>query len=269
MLKRPHYIALGVVALLTLVILNLPGHTAARLKLAVGSLFLPLFGFTSSAHQIADKAGDVVTPRSELLKENDALRREIQDLRTQALQAGEMARENAQFRRLYGWQQRVPWTLKPANVVLRDPANWWRSVEIDLGSRDGIRTNLAVLTLDGLVGRVSSVGLTRSQVVLVGDPNCKVAALVEETGDTGVAGNADPLDSSLVTLGFLSKNAALKPGENVVTSGLGGVFPKGIPIGKVVDSRLVDYGLYTEARVRLSANLGSLEQVCVLLSTSK
>jgi rod shape-determining protein MreC len=165
------------------------------------------------------------------------------------------------------WQQRQgQWKLKLARVVLRDPANWWRTVQIDLGSREGVRENLAVLTSDGLIGRTSSVSLMRSQVVLIGDPNCKVAALVQnETHDTGVLGAGGPFDNSLVELGYLSRNANLKPGQNVVTSGLGGIFPAGISIGKIVDSRPVEYGYYTEARVKVDANLGALEEVWVLL----
>jgi len=68
----------------------------------------------------------------------------------------------------------------------------------------------------------------------------------------------------LVDLTYLASSANLKPGQNVVTSGVGEIFPKGIPIGQVVDARAVEFGLYTEARVRLCANLGSLEQVWVL-----
>jgi rod shape-determining protein MreC len=67
-----------------------------------------------------------------------------------------------------------------------------------------------------------------------------------------------------VELTYLASSANLKPGQSVITSGLGGVFPKGIPIGKIVDARSVEYGLYTEARVKLNANLGALEQVWVL-----
>jgi rod shape-determining protein MreC len=148
---------------------------------------------------------------------------------------------------------------------MRDPANWWRTVQIDLGSRDGLRENLPVLTADGLVGRVSSVGFTRSQVVLIGDPDCRVSALVENPAhDMGVVNAGGLLDTSLVDLTYLSGGANLKPGQNVITSGLGGIFPKGIPIGQVVDSRPVEFSLYTEARVKLSVNLGALEQVWVL-----
>ena len=66
-------------------------------------------------------------------------------------------------------------------------------------------------------------------------------------------------------LGYLSSSANLKSGENVFTSGLGGVFPKGIPIGKIYDARPVEYGLATEARVKLNANLGALEQIWILI----
>src|ERR1035437_8723255 len=164
MLKRLHYIALGLVVLLTLVILNLPSQTSARFKQGIGSLFLPLFGLASSSEQLAGTAVDAVVPRGELLKLNDALRREKQQLRFQAMQAQETASENARLRQLVGWQRQTPWKLKLARVVLREPANWWHTVQIDLGSRDGLRVNLAVLTTDGLVGRISAVSLTRSQL---------------------------------------------------------------------------------------------------------
>jgi len=265
MLRRPHYIALGLVVLLTLVILNLPSQTTARLKLALGSLFLPLFGLASSAQQVAGAAGDTVLPRRELVKQNETLLRKNQQLQLQALQAQEITTENARLRQLLGWHAQTPWKLKLGKVVLREPANWWRSVQIDLGSRDGLRVNLPVLTTDGLVGRVSSVSLTRSQVVLLGDPNCKVSARVEnEARDTGVIGASGPLETELVVLGYLSRNVNLKPAQGVVTSGEGGIFPKGIPIGIIVDVRPVDYGSRFEARVRLAANLSALEEVWVM-----
>ena len=251
--------------LLTMVILNLPSPMRARLKLGIGSLFLPLFGLVGFSQQLLGQAGDALTPRSELLRQNEKLRRENEELRLHAKESEEMRRENERLRKSIGWQQRQPWTLKAANVLLRDPANWWHTVQIDLGRRDGITTNLPVLNLDGfLVGRVSSVSFTRSQVVLLGDPNCKVAARVEnETGDMGIIGAGGPLDSEFVEIGYLSRNANLKPGQNVKTSGEGGIFPKDIPIGKVVDTRSAEYGLSTAARVKLGANLNGLEQVWV------
>ena len=265
MFKKKHYLALGAVVLVVLLLFSLPPRATSRLKLAAGSLFLPLFGLLNTAQQLPADAADAVLPRRALLKEVGELRQENQQLRIQMMQAAAIARENDQLRALLGWPRQVPWKLKLANVVMREPANWWRTVQIDLGSRDGLGENMPVLTPEGLVGRVASVGFTRSQVVLVGDPNCRVSALVENPAhDIGIITASGPLDSSLVDLTYLSGNADLKPGENVVTSGEGGIFPRGILIGQVVDSRPVEFGLYTEARVKLAANLGGLEQVWVL-----
>jgi rod shape-determining protein MreC len=267
MFKQKNYLALGAVTLLVVLIFSLPPRATDRLKLALGSLFLPLLGLASTAQQLPVTAANAVMTRRELLQQVESLHRENDQLKVLALQAAATARENDQLRAAVGWQRQVPWKLKLARVVLRDPANWWRSVEIDLGSRDGVVENLPVLTADGLVGRISSVGATRSQVLLLGDPNCKASALVENPAhDTGVIGAGGPLDNSLVELGYLGGSASLKPGQNVITSGLGGIFPKGIPIGQIVDSRPVDYGLHTEARVKLNANLGALEQVSVLMN---
>jgi rod shape-determining protein MreC len=265
MFKQKNYLALGAVVFVAVVLLSLPTRATARLKLAVGSWFLPLFGLANAGQQLPADLADSVLPRRELLQQIDTLRRENQQLKSQAVQSAAMARENDQLRNLLGWQRQSPWRLKLANVVMRDPANWWRTIQIDLGSRDGIQTNQPVLTTEGLVGRVSSVSFVSSQIVLIGDPNCRVSAVVENaTHDMGVLTAGGPLDTSLVQLSYLASSANLKPGQNVLTSGLGGVFPKGIPIGKIVDAQTIEYGLATEARVKLNANLGALEQVWVL-----
>jgi rod shape-determining protein MreC len=265
MFKQKNYLALGAVVLVAIILLSLPSRATARLKLSVGSWFLPLFGLAGAAQQLPADLADSVLTRHELLHQVDTLRRENQQLRSQAVQGVAIARENDQLRALFNWQRQSPWRLKLANVVMRDPANWWRTVQIDLGTRDGLRENLPVITDAGLVGRVSSVSQTRAQVILVGDPNCRVSALVENASrDMGVLLAGGTLDTSLVELTYLASSANLKPGQSVITSGLGGIFPKGIPIGQVVDSRSVEYGLYTDARVKLNANLGSLEQVWVL-----
>jgi rod shape-determining protein MreC len=249
---------------LTLTVMNLPSRTKARVKQGIASLFAPPFGLTRSAKEAANKAGDYVLPRSELSKQNAALRLENEQLKLQLQEAEKVAKENEYLHKLLGFQQRTQLKLRPANVILREPANWWRTVKIDIGTRDGVSNNLPVLTIDGyLAGRVASASLTSSQVVLLGDPNCKVHARVEETGDTGVVGASGPLDNEFVEMNYLSKNANLKPGQNVRTSGDGGIFPRDIPIGKIVDTHSVEYGLATVARVKLGANLNALEQVWV------
>jgi rod shape-determining protein MreC len=266
MFKRKNYFALGAVVLVTLAIFSLPPRATSRLKLAVGSLFLPLFGLANTAQQLPVTAADAILSRRELLQQNESLRRENQQLKFLQLQSAATARENDQLRAAIGWQQQKPWKLKLANVVMRDPANWWRTAQIDLGSRNGLTVNLPILSPEGfLIGRVSSVDQFKSQIILIGDPNCRVSARVENPAhDIGVLGAGGPLDDSLVGLSYLSSGANLKSGQSVVTSGEGGIFPPGIPIGQIVDAQQVEFGLYTEARVKLNANLGALEEVWVL-----
>ncbi len=147
------------------------------------------------------------------------------------------------------------------------PGNWWGAVQIDLGSRDGVVTNLPVGTVEGLVGRIQSVGFDRSQVALIGDPNCRVSALVQETRDAGIInpGSSTIGDQQVAYLSYLPPSSVLTNGQSVVTSGLGGVFPPGIHIGKIIDTRSVGYGLYFEAQIKLWVNLNHLEEVWVIL----
>jgi rod shape-determining protein MreC len=265
MFKQKNYLALGAVVLVAVLLLSLPQRATSRLKVAVGSWFLPLFGLASAGQQLPADLADNALPRRELLKEIDQLRREKEQLRIQAIQTAAIQQENYQLRASLNWQRQAPWKLKLAKVVTRDPANWWHTVQIDLGSRDGLTNDLPVLTADGLVGRVSAVSFYTSQVVLVGDQNCRVSALVDDiTHDMGVLSASGPLDTSLVDLNYLSSSANIKSGQNVVTSGLGGIFPRGIPIGKIVDAQEIEYGLATEARVKLNVNLGAVDQVWVL-----
>jgi len=270
MFKKKRYILLAIVAVIAFVLLNLPTNTTARLRLAIGSQFLPFFGLANLSRDVAGSTADLALSKSELIRQNDQLRRENDQLKAIALQANQLSQENARLSQLIGWQAKVPWRMKLARVVLRDPANWWSTVQIDVGSQHGIKPNMPVMTMEGLVGRVSAVGLTRSQVVLVGDPNCRVAAqVVNDARDGGVTGDASPLEREFIQLNYLARNAVIKPGQRVISSSLGGNYPGNIPIGAVVDTKPVDYGLSTQARVKLFASLGSLEEVWVITQWSR
>ena len=269
-LKKAHYIALGFVVILTLVLLRLPERATAHFKLALGSVFAPLFGLAGSAQHLAGKAGQAVVPARSLARENEELHQQNDELRLRLGQADLAMRENERLSALLGWARTNQWRkVKLARVIARDPANWWRNIHVDLGRRDGVHPDLAVLTAEGLAGRVVEVSETRSRVVLLGDPNCRVAAVVLDEGRKGVdngviLGGASVVDPSVVELSYLSRSSAVKPGQIVETSGLGGVFPKGLIIGRLVDCHAMEYGIYTGARVKLAVNLNQLEEVWVL-----
>lgn len=267
MLKKPYVLAFAGVILLAVVLLNLPARATTQLKLALSGLFLPLFGLLSSSEKALAHAGDQVVPRGLLLEQIERLQKENQRLKLENIQAADVATENVRLRGAVGWNARIPWKLKLARVIARDPANWWRTLVIDVGSADGVRTNAFVMVSEGLVGRVEQVGASSSRVILVGDPNCRVSAMVEETREPGVISPAtDSIsDPSLVQMTYVSRHTQLRPGQQIITSGLGGVFPKGIIIGQIVDISSAGYGLYQESRVKLAANLRNIEEVWVVL----
>ena len=271
MFKRPHYIVVGGVVLLGIVLVALPRETSSRIKLAMSSLFLPLFGMANAGSKAADKATDLIMPRRVLEAQLEALKKENTDLKFQLTQNERVVAENDQLRAAVAWQKRMPWTLKLAKVLTRDPANWWRTMQIDVGSRDGVGLNMPVLTPQGLVGRVDEVGYTSSRIVLLGDPNCRVAARVWGTMDRGVIapGATAVLDPTLVSLTYLPRRSTNRPGALVYTSGEGGIFPDRILIGQIADVESVGQGLYMEARVKLSADLQRLEMVWVILGGTR
>ena len=269
MLKRPHYIALGVVVFLTVLLLKLPARTAVNIKLAVSGFFLPLFGAAGSIDELSVKSSYAVLPRGELIRQIQQLQGEKQESQIRLMQADEALRENARLRQQLGLSGQIPWKKRVARVVGRDPANWWRTIKIDVGSRDGVVTNATVLAAEGLVGRVSQIGYAHSQVVLVGDPDCRVTVLVgdDKNREQGVIAptSSSPLDETLVELNYLSRNSKLAAGQLVVTAGHHGIFPKGIVVGQIADFRSVGYGLYKEAYVRLAVKMNQLEEVWVLM----
>ncbi len=266
MIKRKHFVGIVVTVLVSLVILALPTRLSLQIRAGLSNVFLPLFGLASATQSAGEEVALKLMPRGRLEREVTRLSRTNSELEVRLAAAEEVERENKRLRALLGWRPATPWKLKLGRVVLRDPANWWRAVQIDLGSRDGVTINAAVLTSQGLVGRVSAVGFDHAQVVLLGDPSCNVSARIgDEDRNTGIVGASSALNSSLVEMTYLPHHARIEAGTPVRTSGLGGVFPRGILVGHVLDVRPVEYGLYQAARVRLSANLSGLEEVWVII----
>jgi len=137
-------------------------------------------------------------------------------------------------------------------------------VTINRGKRDGIETDMLVATDVGLIGKVSTVSDSISVVLLVSDENCKVAASVEGSREQGIVSGERVIAglNPLLNLNFLSKQADLKPGQKVYTSGVGGVFPSGLLIGVVKTFRVRE--LDGQAQLTPAVDLSHLEDVFVV-----
>ena len=148
-----------------------------------------------------------------------------------------------------------------ARVIGGSPDSGSLIVNIDRGSRDGIRRDMGVITPDGVVGKILAVYPDISQVLLLGDKESGVGALLADTRTQGpVKGTGEPL----LSLDYISGDEKVTVGENVLTSGQDRIFPKDLPVGKVVDFSSDPKSPFLKIRVRPAAHLDRLEEVLVL-----
>lgn len=196
--------------------------------------------------------------------ENAALKAEVAQLKTQVSMLDEVREENERLAALMGFTaQNTQLTAIPAKVLMRDPGSWMERFTINRGSADGVAEDMCVVTEEGLVGRVTEVSLHRATVVSVLDSRNSVAVVVKRTRDEGILKGADAENDGepLCRLHYLLYNANLLPGDEILTSGLGGVYPRGLVVGKVVSAS------GDEVLVQPSADIGRLEDVLVVCYT--
>jgi rod shape-determining protein MreC len=204
---------------------------------------------------------------SHLRSDNAKLRTELANLQSQAGEARSVIGENAQLRRLmdlsasYVTAHRVF-----AQVVGRVPSNYKWAVFLDKGTRDGVRTDMAVVNADGLVGKIVQATPHTATVLLLIDPQAGAGARIEGIGDTGVIQGEGGSES--LKLSFISPNADVTVGDTVITSGYDrGVFPPQIPIGVVDKVSVNSARLEKSISVTPFANFTSLDVVQVLVGS--
>lgn len=207
------------------------------------------------------KLGDyipVVKSRRDLDKQNRELSAENEVLRQQVRALGEAGRENLRLTQQLNLTAHAGFKTISARVIGRDAGNWWKSLQIDRGTNDGLHENLPVLNADGLIGKIIKVTRGEARVLLITDSSCKVSALLQHAREPGVVAGTQ--------MTYIDRNAKIKPGDSVITSGLGGIFPKGILIGTVLKAQLnPQTGMYQDAEIKPAVDFRRLEEVVVIL----
>ncbi|MEA2447723.1 MAG: rod shape-determining protein MreC [Actinomycetota bacterium] len=204
-----------------------------------------------------------------LREDNRQLTAEVADLRERQAEAETVIQENADLRAAAGLTE--PWFKKDrisAEVINEAPGNYKWAVVIDRGSSDGIKEDMAVVTPDGLVGKIIRVDSHQATVLLLIDPDGHAAATTEQIGKSGVtAGNGEGEDLSLE---FVPKGTDIGEGDHIVTSNYnGGVFPRGIPIGIVSDVSGDTRAASLDISVTPLVDFSDLEIVQVLRETGQ
>ncbi len=199
-----------------------------------------------------------------LRQENLRLQREAAILQRRIDQLEEQVLETQRLQGLLAMREAWRAEFIAARVVGKDATNWFKTILIDRGSRAGMRRNLPVVAPDGLVGRIVEVTPSTAKVQLITDPVSAAGALMQRTRVTGiVVGN---LGAGL-RVRYLPLLADVVVGDEVVTSGMGGVFPKGIPVGRVTVVERKSGALFQEAVLQPKVDLGRLEEVVVLMNS--
>lgn len=198
-----------------------------------------------------------------LRQQNEELRRRIEAMEKIAQRAVELDLANQRLGKLLALHQDLGGMGVAARVVGHSPVAWVRTVVLDKGGQQGIAKGMAVLTPEGVLGKVISLSPHAAQVLLVSDPNSGADVLVQRSRVRGIV--AGTLDGSCL-LKYIQRGDDIKVGDVVITSGLDGIFPKGQLIGTVVRVATTDSRMFQDVEVKLSAELDKVEEVLVVAS---
>lgn len=261
--------------------------------LAVVALFLlglMLYAFTNdSATLPGDIAGTVVSPAQKggagffgfgtniieritnygkVKAENEQLKQKIAALESDLAKNEVYKTENAQLKSLLGIKEASPdFVFESAEVVAKDPGDWFAVFTIDKGSLNGIKKGCPVVTSDGLAGRVKEVGLSWAKVVAIIDTDCVVGSIVARTRDAAVVqGDLELSRKGLCKMTYIDNAVNINRGDIIDTSGLGGIFPKGLRIGRIEEIRPEPHGISQYAVIRPAVDFNKLKNVYVIKS---
>lgn len=264
-MKDRRWIALCAIGLVVLATMNLPDSASLRVKGAVRDGISPLQAALRGGVRELREIFRYIRGIGDLALENRALSEEIVYLRGEMRMARELERDNQMMRDLLGFVRRIPNQLVSCEVIGRDSTGWWQTIRLDKGATAGVAEGRAVITPEGLVGRTVSVSGRTADVLLLSDPSCKVSVRVARSGVFGVVEGlgSKPGEQPACRMDYISHTADVQEGDEVVTSGLGGLFPKGLLVGRIVRVELDPAGLYQSAWVASAADLGALEYAFV------
>lgn len=267
-LKYRLIIVWGVALLLTLFVYSLSIRNKEQASLperVVLTLFSPLNRATTA---IDGFFGGIWSDYIDLVgvrEENKRLREAVKELNTRETANREALQASERLSALLGLRQKLQSPSLAATVIGADATPWFATLLIDRGQEDGLREGMPVLAADGVVGQVVKVAATSARVLLITDPGSALAGVVQRSRARGVVRGKG---RGYCSLEFSLSNEDVTVGDVIVTSGVGGLFPKGVPVGEVTMVRKGNYGIFQTVDIRPAVNLSRLEEVLVLLKST-
>ncbi|MDD3766098.1 MAG: rod shape-determining protein MreC [Eubacteriales bacterium] len=264
-----HFILLLVVTLILLVMAAL--YTTERESVTFGedliaSIITPMQSlFTNITDGITGFFG-YFTDVDAIKEENKQKTEEIQKLKSTIRQLEQYKLENERLKRMLDLRETLAdFELVGAEVIGKDPGSWYSSFTISKGTSDGLAVKQPVITSSGLVGHIYEIGTNWAKVISIIDVGSSVGAMVVRTRDVAVVeSDVDLQQEGLCKLTYLSKNASLISGDIVETSGLGGIYPKGLLIGKIREVKPETAGISQYAIIEPAVDFQRISEVFVI-----
>ena len=224
--------------------------------------------FQSGISRVSNSVGDTfssVFSIGRIKAENTRLKQQVTALESENNLLKGYGYQNLRLRELLNFRDSMQknFEMAPASVIGRNPDNWFSSMTINLGATDGITKNMPVVAAKGLVGRIISVANYSSEVMLIFDSNSAVGGMSQVTRTPGVLEGIKD-NPGMLRMIDIPRDAPIREKQTVVTSGLGGVFPKELPVGKITKIDIEANGLVKVATVRPFEDFNRLEEVFVI-----
>ena len=260
MRSRRSYYFLAVFVLPLLVLLQNPQIKEPLRGISLAA-FKPFLIFGQSTTDFFSTAREGISRFWKTFHVQAAYETHIAELESEVNQLREKAKENDRLLKLLEFRNALAGKKIAARLIGWDPSPWRKTMILDKGTQQGIRKDMTVVVPEGLVGRILEVGPSTSRVILLQDSDSRVSAMADESRAQGVAaGNGE----EELTLDYLELESGVAVGETVSTSGLNGLFPKGIRIGKISSISKDDTGLHLQAKVHSFVRFSKLEEVLCL-----
>lgn len=232
---------------------------------AVAFVLTPVQKASALIVNSSKKAVKNILKFSENAEENEKLRIRIAELNDELRIVEGYKTENEKLRKLLELKERLQ-TVKTtaASVIGKDIGELHSTITIDKGRRDGVPENAVVLTPEGLVGRVYELGKNYAKVKTIFDAESSVSAMCARSGDMGIIDGISGMSADkMCTMSYIDKEAKIVQGDSIETSGTGGIFPRGIFIGKVLEIKSDKRNLTLCATVEAGVSLRSIDTVLV------
>ena len=197
-----------------------------------------------------------------LEKENRALKKKIAELQEENHRIKEMKLANERLRQLLQFREKNSPSMIGAEVIGQDPSSWFKSISIDKGERDGVKKGMAVVSPAGVIGQVLKTAPHYATVLLITDYNSAIDSIVQRTRAKAIV---EGKGENRCRLKYLLRAEEAAVGDVVVTSGLGGNFPKGLMVGEIKKVDKKGHGVFQYAELVPSADMTQLEEVFVIM----